>query len=138
LALLAGDESALPAISASIESFPISKPCVAFVVVDGPEYEITIQSNIGLKLIWLYRSKVLEPEKVLANAIKNFEFPDGKYDVFVHGKAGEVRETRKHLITDRGIDESNASISPYWRRNHTDEAWRRVKRQWLANQRNDT
>ena len=135
--LLAGAESALPAISASIESLPTSKPCVAIVVVDGPEYEITIQSDIGLKLIWLYRSKVLEPEKVLPNAIKNFEFLDGQYDVFVHGEAGEVREIRKYLITDRGIDESNASISPYWRRNHTNEAWCRVKRQWLADQRND-
>ena len=56
----------------------------------------------------------------------------------IHGEAGEVRSIRKHLIADRGIDESKSSISPYWRRNHTDEAWRSIKRQWLADQRNDT
>ena len=136
--LLAGDESALPAISASIEALPAAKPCLAFVVVDGPEYEIIIHSDSALQLIWLHRSKVSEPENALLDAIKNFDFPEGEYDVFVHGEAGEVRSIRKHLIADRGIDESKSSISPYWRRNHTDEAWRSIKRQWLADQRNDT
>lgn len=136
--LFAGDESALPAISASIESLPAAKPCLAFVVVDGPEYEITIHSDSALQLIWLHRSKVSEPENALLNAIKSFDFPEGEYDVFVHGEAGEVRSIRKHLLADRGIDESKSSISPYWRRNHTDEAWRSIKRQWLADQRNDT
>ena len=136
--LLAGDESALPAIGASIEAVSSSKLCVAFVVVDSPEHEIDIHSDATLELIWLHRQKVLEPEKVLPNAIKDSEFPAGNYDVFVHGEAGEVRKIRKHLINDRGIDVSSASISPYWRRNHTDEAWRNVKRQWLADQQKDT
>ena len=134
---LAGDESTLPAISASVEAMPEGKPCVVFLVVDGPEYELEIDSQAALQLIWLHRSKVQDPEKVLLEAIREFEFPTGSYDVFVHGEAAEVRGIRKHLILDRGIEKAGSSISPYWRRDHTDEEWRRVKKQWLADQQKD-
>ncbi len=135
--LLAGDESAIPAISASIEAMHSSKICIAFMVVDSPEQEISLQSDAKLKLTWLHRSKATEPEAVLLEAIKGFTFPSGKYDAFIHGEAAEVREIRKHLIRDRGVDKSASSISPYWRRDHTDEEWRSVKKQWLEDQRKE-
>jgi len=58
--------------------------------------------------------------------------------VFVKGEAAEVRAVRRFLIADRGVDENTASISPYWRRDCTDEAWREIKQQWLAEQDADT
>ncbi len=38
------------------------------------------------------------------------------------------------LLAERKIDREAASISPHWRRDHTDEAWREIKSQWLAEQ----
>ena len=75
--------------------------------------------------------------------IKAYFIPSGApysvpFDLEEARMTGDVREIRKHLINDRGIDVSSASISPYWRRNHTDEAWRNAKRQWLADQQKDT
>jgi NADPH-dependent ferric siderophore reductase len=57
--------------------------------------------------------------------------------VFIHGEASEVRAVRHHLVTERGIDLRSASISPYWRRDHTDEQWRSIKPRWLADQETD-
>ena len=51
---------------------------------------------------------------------------------FVHGEAAEVRAIRKHLLADRGLARQDMSCSPYWRRDMTDEAWRRVKREYVA------
>jgi NADPH-dependent ferric siderophore reductase len=65
-------------------------------------------------------------------------FPVGRADVFVHGEAAETRAIRRYLIADRGIDRDAASISPYWRRGHDDEAWRRIKAQWLADAERDS
>ncbi|HET8929207.1 MAG TPA: hypothetical protein VFN21_00985 [Acidimicrobiales bacterium] len=39
---------------------------------------------------------------------------------------------RKHLVGERGIPKAETSISPYWRRGHDDEAWRQIKRDWIA------
>lgn len=70
----------------------------------------------------------------MADAVAELAWRPGTVEVFVHGEAGEVRSVRRHLLDARNIDRSRASISPYWRRDHTDEAWRAVKRQWMAEQ----
>lgn len=132
--LLVGDESALGAIGASLEQLPAGSRALAFVVVDGPEHEFELPTKADAEVIWLHRRHGADPESMLADAIAAKNFPAGTFDVFVHGEAGEVRAVRKHLLAERGVDASTASISPYWRRKHTDEAWRKIKRQWMAEQ----
>ncbi len=132
--LFAGDESALPAIAASLEAVPEGRPCVALVVVDSEAHEIELLSPGEVQAIWLHRDRAAAPERLLASAVEALEWHPGRVDVFLHGEAGEVRATRKHLVAGRGVDHREASISPYWRRDHDDEQWRAVKRQWLAEQ----
>ncbi len=132
--LLAGDESALGAIAASVESLPAGARALVFVVVDGPDNEIELPHTADVEIVWLHRMRSHDPERVLPDAVAAATFPEGSFDVFVHGEASEVREIRRHLIGERNIDPTTASISPYWRRLHTDEDWRQIKRQWMAEQ----
>ena len=134
--LLAGDESALPAISASLESLSSDSKCTVFALVDSESHEIDIETEAQVELYWLHRASAMNPENVLLETVKSYEFQDGNFDVFVHGEAGEVRELRKYLLSECGVDPSS-SISPYWRRDHTDEAWREIKKEWLADQDTD-
>ncbi len=133
----AGDETAIPGISASIESLSPNAHCVVFLVVDSGEFELPFQSAATVDVKWLHRENSPDPSSLLLEAVKEFDFLSGTYDVFVHGEAGEVRELRKYLLNEKSVDPNVASISPYWRRNHTDEAWRKVKKEWLADQEND-
>lgn len=135
--LLAGDESALGAIGASLNSLSPAAQALVFVVVDGPGCEIDLPMHANVDVRWLYREMSDAPEMLLADAVSNADFPDGQFDVFVHGEASEVRTVRRHLVADRDVDPSTASMSPYWRRQHTDEDWRRVKRKWMAEQAQD-
>ncbi len=132
--LLVGDESAIGAIGASLESLTSDAGAVAFIVVERPGCEIELPSAGSVTVEWLYREEASAGEGWVADAVAASEFPPGTFDVFVHGEAGEVGAVRRHLAQDRGVDLSDASISPYWRRRHTDEDWRRVKRQWMAEQ----
>ena len=70
-------------------------------------------------------------------AVEATALPSGVVDVFVHGEANEVRAVRKHLLGERGMPREGTSISPYWRRRFTDEAWREVKGAWLADVQQD-
>lgn len=135
--LLAGDESAMPAIARSLEQVPTSKPCVVFVVVDDVDHEVAMNGPSGIELSWLHRSSAPSPESLLRDAVADLRWQQGTVDVFVHGEAGEVRATRRHLIVERGLDRDAMSVSPYWRRDHDDEDWRAIKRQWLTDQEND-
>lgn len=132
--LMAGDESALPAIAASLDVVSEDARSVAVVVVDGPDCEIELTSPGALDVHWLHRRTAAEPEALLADALAQLPWLPGTVDVFLHGEAAEVRAARRHLIDERGVDREGSSISPYWRRDHTDEAWRAIKRQWMAEQ----
>ena len=135
--LLVGDESALPAIGASLEALPAGRRAVAVIVVDDAACEIELPTEADADIVWVHRDGAVDIEQVLPDAVAGLEFPAGTFDVFVHGEAAETRAVRKHLIADRGIDPDRASISPYWRRTYTDEAWRQVKRTWMAEQADD-
>lgn len=132
--LLVGDESALGAVGASLQSLSPDAHAVVFAIVDEPGCEIDLPSAGRVVTHWLYRSESDDSETWVADAVASTDFPEGTFDVFVHGEAAEVRAVKRHLDVDRGIDLSGASISPYWRRQHTDEEWRKVKRQWMASQ----
>ncbi len=135
--LFVGDESAVGAIGASLQRIGPGGRGLVFVVVDGPGYEIELPQADDVEIRWLYRKQAADSEQWVADSVAAAAFPDGTFDIFVHGEAAEVRAVRRHLAIDRGIDLNGASISPYWRRLHTDEDWRKVKRQWMAEQVND-
>lgn len=130
--LLVGDESALPAIAASAEVLPAGRPAHAIVVVDDAGHQLDLASPADLVVTWVHRATDPGNHDLLLEAVRALTFPDGRVDVFVHGEAAEVRAVRKHLLGQRGIAGEGTSISPYWRRGCDDEAWREVKRAWLA------
>ena len=131
--LLAGDESALPAIAAALERIPAGRRAVAVLLVDGPDHELALDCPGELEVRWLHRAAPFtDSSDQLVAAVADLAFPPGRVHGFVHGEAGETRALRRHLLGDRALDTDQLSISPYWRRSYDDEAWRQVKAEWLA------
>lgn len=130
--LLMGDESALPAIAASLEALPAAARAVVRVVCDGPEHEIDLASPAAVDLEWLHRQGDERDESLLLVAAEALDFGEGKPFGFVHGEADEIRAVRRHLLQERCLTRRDLSCSPYWRRAMTDEAWRQIKRDYVA------
>jgi len=130
--LLMGDESALPAIAASLEALPATARAVVRVVCDGPEHEIDLPSPAAIDLEWLHRHGDERDESLLLRAAEALDFAEGTPFGFVHGEADEIRAVRRHLLQERGLTRRDLSCSPYWRRTMTDEAWRQIKRDYVA------
>ncbi|MBT2403725.1 MULTISPECIES: siderophore-interacting protein [unclassified Streptomyces] len=129
--LLAGDESALPAIAAAMERIPAGARVHAFVEIDGPDDEQKVATPDGVVPVWLHRAGRPVGE-ALVEAVTALEFPSSDVHAFVHGEAGFVKELRRHLRLERGIPRERLSISGYWRLGETDEGWRAIKRDWNA------
>ncbi|MYX72775.1 siderophore-interacting protein [Streptomyces sp. SID3915] len=127
--LLVGDESALPAIAASLEQMPAGAPVHAFVEVPDASEEQKLLTPDGVEVTWLHRGGRPVGE-LLTEAVKALEFPEGEVQAFVHGEAGFVKEIRRHLRLERQIPVQQLSISGYWRLGQNDDAWRAVKREW--------
>jgi NADPH-dependent ferric siderophore reductase len=130
--LMVGDESALPAIGASLEALPAGATAVVRLVCDGPDHEVALSSPGKVDLQWLHRSGGPADGDLLARSLRALTFPTGRAHAFVHGEAEEIRAVRRHLLADRGLSRAEMSCSPYWRREMTDEAWRRVKKEFVA------
>lgn len=123
--LLAGDESALPAIAVALERLPAQAVVRAFIEVAGPAEE----QKLGPHVTWLHRGSATVGEK-LAAVVEGLEFPEGRPHAFVHGEAGFVKRLRRHLRLERGLPLEALSVSGYWRLGVNDEGWREVKRDW--------
>ncbi|OBF32428.1 NADPH-dependent ferric siderophore reductase [Mycobacterium sp. ACS1612] len=140
--LFAGDEAAVPAISAALEALPDNAIGQVFIEVAGPEDEIALKAPSGVEVRWIYRGgrADLVPEDVagdnapLIAAVKEAAWLPGQVQVFIHGEAQAVMHNlRPYLRKERGIEAKwAASISGYWRRGRTEETFRQWKRELAA------
>ncbi|MFK0190876.1 siderophore-interacting protein [Kitasatospora sp. NPDC090308] len=127
--LLAGDESALPAIAAALEALPADALVHAFVEVSGPGDEQPVDT--AAKVVWLHRGDRPVGE-ALVGAVRALEFPAGRVQAFVHGEAGFVKELRALLRVELGVPREDLSVSGYWRLGHDEDGWQASKREWNA------
>jgi len=137
--LFAGDEAAVPAISAALESLPANAIGHVFIEVAGPDDEIQLSAPEGVMVRWIYRGgrADLVPEDAagdhapLIAAVKEAAWLPGQVQVFIHGEAQAVMHNlRPYIRKERGVDAKwAASISGYWRRGRTEETFRQWKRE---------
>ncbi|WP_282797318.1 siderophore-interacting protein [Streptomyces sp. CC224B] len=127
--LIAGDESALPAIAAALEALPEGAEVRAFVEVEGPEEEQKISTDA--EVVWLHRQG-RPVGRALVEAVRALDFPAGTPQAFVHGEAGFVREIRRILRVEHQVPRERLSVSGYWRLGHNEDGWQASKREWNA------
>jgi NADPH-dependent ferric siderophore reductase len=111
--LFAGDQSALPAIAASLAALPVGAKALAYIDVrDGQEIqELACPGEAEVR--WVHNG--------LLDAVRAAEFPAGPVYAWLAGEASVVRDLRRHLIGDRGVPKNMIAFSGYWRVNATHE-----------------
>ncbi|MFE5838180.1 siderophore-interacting protein [Arthrobacter sp. NPDC056493] len=127
--LLAGDEAALPALAAVIESLPAHARGVAFIEVGTDADVQEIAAPAGLELVWLQRGDVPAGESSqLVEAVRSAVWPDGRVDVFAHGERGYMKGLRDVLFRERGLDRSQVSLSGYWASGRVEDVFQAEKK----------
>jgi NADPH-dependent ferric siderophore reductase len=139
--LLAGDESALPAIAAALEALPVDTTARVFVEIAGPDDEVELRSPADVEIKWIYRggrADLVPADRAgdrapLIDAVKEATWLPGQVQVFIHGEAQAVMHNlRPYVRKERGVDAKWASISGYWRRGRTEETFRQWKAELAA------
>ncbi|MEV6013306.1 siderophore-interacting protein [Streptomyces sp. NPDC051976] len=129
--LMAGDESALPAIAAAVEALRPGAIAKVFIEVADPDEHQKLLTAADADITWLHRDGRPLGD-ALVQAVTTLDFPPGDVHVFVHGEATFVKELRRHLRLDRTIPRDRMSISGYWRRGSDEDGWQSSKREWNA------
>lgn len=118
--VVAGDESALPAIGTLLEALPPSAEANVFVeVVDEADH---LDLAAPGQLTWLHRGSGDTGGRLLEQALRDADL--GREDrVWVACEAVVVRDIRRHLLVERGLDRGAILTRGYWRKgeaNHPD------------------
>lgn len=112
--LLAGDETALPAIATVLEALPAGTGAVVFAEVADAGEERELPSAAGGSVVrWVHREGGGSLVAAVREAGPELEGVDAAW---VAGEASAVRVLRRHLIQDRGLPRSAVEFSGYWRR----------------------
>ena len=139
--LLAGDETALPAISVALESLPANAIGRVFIEIAEPEDEVPLTAPDGVQINWLYRggrADLVGEDRAgdnapLVEAVKTALWLPGQVHAFIHGEAQAVMHNlRPYIRKERGVEAKWASISGYWRRGRTEETFRQWKKELAA------
>jgi NADPH-dependent ferric siderophore reductase len=120
--LLAGDDSAIPAIGSIVDA-GLGVPTSVFVETtsrDADRPELPEHPLVTLK--WI-ESDPERPSAELQDAIRNWSAPDGLGALWVACEAQAVRAIRRDLVDERGFQRENVVTRGYWRKgeaNHPD------------------
>ncbi|MGH8909276.1 MAG: siderophore-interacting protein [Egibacteraceae bacterium] len=122
--LIAGDETALPAIGAIgaiVESMPPTTRALVFVEVAGGAGEQPLDTPEDVQLRWVHRGAIPAGRSdALLDAVRGATFPEGPHYAWIAGEARAVRVLRRHLVNDRGFDKAAITFTGYWRLGKTE------------------
>ncbi len=113
--VLAGDETAIPAIGQLIEAVAPAAPRGVIIEVTDPAARIRFGDRVDVPVSWVTRPDPDRPGSGLLPALRAAEI-DGDARVWVAGEAGAMFEVRKHLLEDRKLDRSQTTVRGYWKR----------------------
>lgn len=128
--LLAGDESAVPAIASALEAMPADARGVALLEVGSAADELDLTAPDGVEVRWLHRDGAeAGTSTVLVDAVRALDWPTGDVQVFAHGERGAMKALRPHLTDERGVDRSRMSLSAYWAHGRGEDVFQSEKRE---------
>jgi NADPH-dependent ferric siderophore reductase len=112
--LLAGDESAIPAIGQLVDALPPAARADVIVEVAHPDARVQITERSGVGVRWVDRAAGSAPGAALVPAVIDSEIISDTR-VWVAGEAAAVQRIRRHLFTVLGISRAQATVRGYWK-----------------------
>ena len=112
--LLAGDETALPAIGQLLDHIPGTVPVNVVVETAGPEARLQLADHPSATVWWLDQSPGSSPGSTLVAAVAAAAIdPDTR--VWAAGEAAAMFQLRQHLFDGLHHPRSHASVRGYWK-----------------------
>lgn len=108
--LLAGDETALPAITQLLEVVPAGTTTRVHVEVADPAAELAVPGEVT----WHVLPEGEAPGAALVAAVQGAAIGPGA-KVWAAGEAAAMQRIRRHLFEERGLSRRDATVRGYWK-----------------------
>lgn len=133
LVVLWGDETAVPAATAILESLPAGTRVRAWLEVPHAGDIQDVATEADAEITWLVRHDVPHcpkdvggtPTPTAVDAVRAARLPaPARPYVWIAGESGRVKELRRHFVGERGVDRRRVTFVGYWRQGMTEEQLR--------------
>lgn len=115
--LLAGDETALPAISRRLEELPEQSSVIVLIEVQGQEDEQPLTAKAHVACHWLHRGNAVAGETTLLDAAaREISLPEGEGYIWVACESDTAKRLRSIFIEQHRHPKQWIKASGYWQR----------------------
>ncbi|WP_018544245.1 siderophore-interacting protein [Streptomyces sp. LaPpAH-108] len=115
--LVAGDDTALPAIGRLLDELPSDARAQVFIEIAEEAHRQELRELPGVDVTWLVRSGATAgTASPLTEAVRGTQWWPGQAFVWLAGEHTAVRDIRRHLVEDRGVPKEDIDFAGYWRR----------------------
>lgn len=114
--LIAGDETALPAIGRWLEEMPAGTRGQVFIEVDRDDHIQTIDHPAGVEVTWLPRNGAeAGTTTALYDAVTTCDWWEGKVFAWAAAETLTLVPLRRWLRREKGLPKEQVDVSGYWR-----------------------
>ena len=114
--LLAGDETAVPAIGRRLQELPAGTRVIAVVEVADAGEEQKLDTRANLEMHWLHRTGAEAGNHLLLQrALTEFVLPPGEGYAWVAAEASAAKALRRYLVDQRGLPKDRVKAAAYWK-----------------------
>lgn len=121
--LLAGDLSALPAISAMLEALDQAACGFVFIQLESDRDKQPLRRPDGMRVTWLVRNGSDSAATDLVRTIEHSIFPDGTPQIWLAGENSQVLALRDGLLARYQDARRTMYAVPYWKQRQTEEQY---------------
>ena len=125
--ILAGDMSAMPAISVNINRLPADAIGDIVLEVISKEDQLELPVPKGMNLHWVVNPDPDAPNTMLEDSVMALPWRDGEVSVWVAGEFSASRALRQYFRHEKSVRKENMYVSCYWKIGENDEGMKAAK-----------
>jgi len=119
--LVAGDETAIPAVVQLLAALPREALVQVVVEVADASAEIDLPTRPGVAIRWVSLAPGKSPGDALVAEVRTAGIPPGTR-VWAAGEAAAMQRIRRHLFDERGLPRGHTSVRGYWKHGRPGDA----------------
>jgi len=125
---LAGDMTALPAISVNLELLPENARGYAVIEILSEEDAQDIVAPEGIEIHWVVNAKPGTEDTPLVDKVRDLAWLEGRPSVWAACEFSSMKLLRKYFKQEREVSKHDVYVSSYWKMGVSEDQHKRIKR----------
>ena len=126
--LLAGDMTALPAISVNIEQLPAHAKGYAVIEIHSEEDAQSFETPDGFEVFWVINPNTETANTCLLDKLMQLPWHEGRHSIWAACEFSKMKALRSYFKQEKKVVSKDLYVSSYWKAGLSEEQHKKVKK----------